>query len=115
MIATSKEYADISWDFSLWLNNDEKDLTLTKTQDELPTRRYGMQSDYVENEIPYGKVAEIVFERPPLRIEMDPWGISNEDRHHMWWPSSSRRQVPPLRPARLRSGRAVIAKAKAAQ
>ncbi len=83
MMVTSRKYKDISWDFSLWLNNDENDLTLARMQGGLPTRKYGMASDYVKNEIPYGKVAETVFARPPLRIEIDPWGITNEVRTYM--------------------------------
>jgi multiple sugar transport system substrate-binding protein len=119
MMVTSKNYPDISWDFSLWLNNEENDLTLARMQGGLPTYKANMQSDYVKEEIPYGKVAETVFARPPLRVEVDPWGIKNEVQHHLGdavVAVITQKADPKTAAAEAAiQARAVIAKAKAAQ
>ena len=119
MMVTAKKYPEVAWDVSLWLDNDEHNLILSKMQGGLPSHKSGMMSDYVKNEIPYGWIAEEVYARPALRIEIDPWGITSEVRHHM---GAAVEQVitanaDPATVAREAAvqARAVIVKAKAAQ
>lgn len=78
MMVTSKKYPEIAWDFSMFLNNKENDLRLAQVQGTLPGWSTNLQSDYVQNEVPYGKIADVYAKRPTPRIEVDPWGIGHE-------------------------------------
>ncbi len=118
MMVTTTKYPDVSWDISLWLNNEKHDLVLAKMQGGLPLRKTSMLSDYVQKEIPYGKTSEIMFARPPARIEIDPWGIGSEVRHQLGAAveaviNGTAEPGPALKEAAVKA-RAVIAKAKAA-
>ena len=118
MMVTTKEHLDVAWDVSLWLNNEEHDLVLAKMQGGMPTRKTSMNSEYVQKEIPYGKTAEILWSRPPARIEVDPWGIGSEVRHQLGAAveaviAGKADPGPALKEAAV-NARAVIAKAKAA-
>ena len=118
MMVTTTKYPDVSWDISLWLNNDKHDLVLAEMQGGLPLRKSSMTSSYVQNEIPYGKTAEIMFARPASRIEIDPWGIGSEVRHQLGAAveaviNGTAEPGPALKEAAVKA-RAVIAKAKAA-
>ncbi len=110
-------FGDVAWDISLWLNNNEHDLVLAKMQGGLPTRKSSMNSNYVQNEVPYGKTAEIQFARPAARIEVDPWGIGSEIRHQLGAAVESviagKGDPEPALKEAAEKARAVIAKAKA--
>ncbi len=78
VMITTKKYADLSWDVSLFLDNDANDLKLAQTQGTLPARKVNMASSYVTQEVPYGPIAQIIDKRPSPRVEVDPWGVTAE-------------------------------------
>jgi len=78
VMVSSKKYADVSWDYSMFLNNEENDLKLAQTQGSLPARKKNMDTPYVNETVPYGKVAKAVDARPKPRVEIHPAGIGAE-------------------------------------
>jgi multiple sugar transport system substrate-binding protein len=117
MTVTAKKNVDIAWDVNLWLNKDEYDLELSKEQGGFPAKKANMDSNYVKNEIPYSKTAQVMFARAPLKVEVDPYGVFVEVEHQIGAAveavlAGTQEPKPALKAAADRA-RKIIAEAKA--
>lgn len=74
-VSKDTKYSDVAWDFSMFLNSNERDLSLAEMTGSFPKRKANADSEYAQS-ISYKDVYEDMYERPLIRDEtLDPYGL----------------------------------------